>query len=137
MFLIFGNYNPPDLAELKLAVPMKSRAADWMYDQECVARLKSNHRDRWLSGKKLSAVTEVLSVYEGILEEEHHLSSSALIAITTTAKNYLGGILLRAARFPLLDFCEYHYRVRCQAYDPSFVYYYISTVYCSFCRMIE
>ena len=80
-----------DLADLKLAVPMKSRAADWMYDQECVARLKSNHRDRWMSGKKLSAVTEVLSVYEGILEEEYHLSSSALIAITTTAKNYLGG----------------------------------------------
>ena len=80
------------LPELKLAVPLKSRAADWIYDQECSARLKSNHRERWMNGKKLAAVAEVLSVYEGILEEEYHMSSSALISITTTAKNYLGWV---------------------------------------------
>ena len=45
-----------------------------------------------MNGKKLAAVAEVLSVYEGILEEEYHLSSSALISITTTAKNYLGWV---------------------------------------------
>jgi len=80
------------LTELKLAVSLKSRAADWIYDQECSARLKSNHRERWMNGKKLAAVGEVLSVYEGILEEEYHMSSSALISITTTAKNYLGWV---------------------------------------------
>ena len=45
-----------------------------------------------MNGKKLAAVAEVLSVYEGILEEEYHMSSSALISITTTAKNYLGWV---------------------------------------------
>ena len=80
------------LQDLKHSVPLKSRAADWIYDQESNARLKSNHRERWMNGKKLAAVAEVLSVDEGILEEEYHLSSSALISITTTAKNYLGWV---------------------------------------------
>ncbi len=81
--------NSEKLSDLLLVLPLKSAAADRVYEHKISERLRRNYRERWVIGRRHEAIEEVLNCHQTVLEEDFHISDAALASLTTRLNNYI------------------------------------------------